>query len=222
MTNYKAPLSCDGLIFDMDGTLWDAVDSYVKIWNATIAECGIHRAPVTRDELIAQMGKPLDVILPALIPGAEGHKPGLLEILMRNETEMMPRLGGKLYPDVHGTLERLHGRIPLFMVSNCGAEGLENFLTFTGLRHFFVAWLSNGATRLPKDANIRTLVERYNMDSPYYVGDTTTDEKAARSAGTGMIWCRYGFGHATNPDYVIDSFAQLTSVPPVANRLSDQ
>ena len=41
MTNCKAPLSCDGLIFDMDGTLWDAVDSYVKIWNATIAECGI-------------------------------------------------------------------------------------------------------------------------------------------------------------------------------------
>ena len=122
MTNCKAPLSCDGLIFDMDGTLWDAVDSYVKIWNATIAECGIHRAPVTRDELIAQMGKPLDVILPTLIPGAEGHKPGLLEILMRNEAEMMPRLGGKLYPDVRGTLERLHGRIPLFMVSNCGAD----------------------------------------------------------------------------------------------------
>lgn len=221
MTNCKAPLSCDGLIFDMDGTLWDAVDSYVKIWNATIAECGIHRAPVTRDELIAQMGKPLDVILPALIPGAEGHKPGLLEILMRNEAEMMPRLGGKLYPDVRGTLERLHGRIPLFMVSNCGAEGLENFLTFTGLRHFFIAWLSNGATGQPKDANIRALVERYNMDSPYYVGDTATDEKAARSAGTGMIWCRYGFGHAENPDYVIDSFARLTSVPPVANRLSD-
>ncbi len=95
MTNCKAPLSCDGLIFDMDGTLWDAVDSYVKIWNATIAECGIHRAPVTRDELIAQMGKPLDVILPALIPGAEGHKPGLLEILMRNEAEMMPRCAGR-------------------------------------------------------------------------------------------------------------------------------
>ena len=122
---------------------------------------------------------------------------------------------------MRGTLERLHGRIPLFMVSNCGAEGLENFLTFTGLRHFFIAWLSNGATGLPKDANIRALVERYNMDSPYYVGDTATDEKAARSAGTGMIWCRYGFGHAENPDYVIDSFARLTSVPPVANRLSD-
>ena len=25
----------DSLIFDMDGTLWDAVDSYCEIWNVT-------------------------------------------------------------------------------------------------------------------------------------------------------------------------------------------
>ncbi len=28
----------DSVIFDMDGTLWDAVDSYCRVWNATIAE----------------------------------------------------------------------------------------------------------------------------------------------------------------------------------------
>lgn len=219
MTDNKAPLTCDGLLFDMDGTLWDAVDSYVQIWNATIGECGIRRAPVTRAELIEQMGKPLDVILPALISGPEGRNPELLDILMHNEAVMMPRLGGKLYPGVRETLEQLYGRIPLFMVSNCGADGLENFLDFTGLRKFFISWLSNGGTGLSKGANIKTLVERYNMESAYYVGDTVTDEKAARSAGTGMIWCRYGFGKAENPDYVIDSFPQLLTVPPVASQL---
>ena len=31
----------DSLIFDMDGTLWDAVDSYVAVWDATFAEFGM-------------------------------------------------------------------------------------------------------------------------------------------------------------------------------------
>lgn len=219
MTNNKTPLTCDGLIFDMDGTLWDAVDSYVKIWNTTIDQCNIKRAPVTRAELIEQMGKPLDVILATLISEQDGHRPELLDTLMRNEAEMMPHLGGTLYPDVRRTLEQLHGRIPLFIVSNCGADGLENFLTFTGLRPLFVDWLSNGGTGLPKDANIRCLVERYNLSNACYVGDTATDEKAAQSAGTPMIWCRYGFGKVDNPDFVIDSFAQLLTLPPVAQRL---
>lgn len=26
----------DAYIFDMDGTLWDAVDGYCDVWNATI------------------------------------------------------------------------------------------------------------------------------------------------------------------------------------------
>ena len=28
----------DALIFDMDGTLWDAVDSYSEVWNETFRE----------------------------------------------------------------------------------------------------------------------------------------------------------------------------------------
>ena len=30
----------DGLIFDMDGTLWDAVDTYARIWNEVFLQAG--------------------------------------------------------------------------------------------------------------------------------------------------------------------------------------
>ena len=45
----------DSLIFDMDGTLWDAVDSYVAVWNATFEAMG-YRVSVSRDELLLYMG----------------------------------------------------------------------------------------------------------------------------------------------------------------------
>jgi len=31
----------DSLIFDMDGTLWDAVDTYAASWNLVFNELGI-------------------------------------------------------------------------------------------------------------------------------------------------------------------------------------
>ncbi len=46
---------------------------------------------------------------------------------------MMPVLGGRLYPGVRETLEELSRNSRLFMVSNCGPDGIRNFLKFTGL-----------------------------------------------------------------------------------------
>ena len=51
----------DSLIFDMDGTLWDAVDSYCKIWNVTFEQMGLSQT-VSRQELLECMGKPINEI----------------------------------------------------------------------------------------------------------------------------------------------------------------
>jgi phosphoglycolate phosphatase len=40
----------DSLIFDMDGTLWDAVDTYAHSWNVVFSELGIDKT-ITRDVL---------------------------------------------------------------------------------------------------------------------------------------------------------------------------
>ena len=41
----------DGLIFDMDGTLWDAVDTYARIWNEVFLRAG-KEVHITRESLI--------------------------------------------------------------------------------------------------------------------------------------------------------------------------
>lgn len=148
-----------------------------------------------------------------LIPEHAGDS-RFLELLDENERTMMPVLGGKLYPGVTETLTALYERIPLFMVSNCGADGLDNFLDYTHLRPLFKDWLTHGGTGLNKGENIAAIIKKYNLQHAYYVGDTRTDALSAHQAHAGMIWARYGFGNLDNEDYdyAIDSITDLTSL----------
>lgn len=199
----------DSLIFDMDGTLWDAVDSYCAVWVATARELGL-RLDIARDRLVPLMGRPLESIYREIVGDACDSPGRFMEALARNEERMMPRLGGRLYPDVETTLRALRDRgVRLFMVSNCSATGLDTFLSYTGLRAYFTDWLSMGATGVDKDVNIRTLVGRYNLERAAYVGDVQRDADHAHAAGVPIIWARYGFGRVSDADYTIHTFADL-------------
>lgn len=201
----------DSLIFDMDGTLWDAVESYCRVWDTTAASLGVSRQPVEYDKLVALMGKPLGEIYLDLI-GDVDLKDRFMERLTEVENELMPRLGGKLYQNVDTTLQRLKDRgIRLFMISNCTGRGLDNFLNLTGLRQYFTDWLSYGATGVDKDVNIRRLIERYDLKRPVYVGDIQRDCDSSHAAGIECAWAAYGFGRIVDADFRIDSFDELES-----------
>lgn len=200
----------DSYIFDMDGTLWDAVDSYCRVWNQTIADCGLEScAPVTRPRLEQLMGKPLTEIERELI--GNDVPEFFMEKLQENEISMMPHLGGTLYPGVADTIRELHRNgAKLFMVSNCQKSGLPNFLRYTGLEPYFTDWVSFGDNGQEKDVNIRTLVERYNLKHPVYVGDTAGDMRSTHAAGLPFAWASYGFGHdLEGAEYILKSFNDL-------------
>lgn len=205
-------LQCDALIFDMDGTLWDAVDSYAKIWNTTFEQAGIRDVPVvTREILMREMGKHLEDIIEDIAPGHD-HDGRFLQLLNANEAKMMPGLRGRLYGGVVETMARLSQRLPLFMASNCGPLGLENFLDVNGLRPYVKEALSHGATGLDKSANIALLIRRHGLEHPIYVGDTQGDSDAAHAAGAKMVYCAYGFGQVRDADAVIHNFPELEDI----------
>lgn len=198
----------DALIFDMDGTLWDAVDSYCIIWDKTLDEMGVQHRHVTRDELLDMMGMYLNDIIAHLAPDMNGSAEFLAR-LEENEARMMPVLGGRLYPGAKAVIEDLSRHYRLFMVSNCGPFGLDNFVTYTELKPYFTALLSHGMTRVSKAENIRTLCNRYDLKRAVYVGDTAGDGANARAAGIEIVWAAYGFGHIDNPDAVIRNIGEL-------------
>lgn len=203
----------DSLLFDMDGTLWDAVDSYCAVWNRTIDDCCPDVPHVSYDNLACLMGKPLEYIFGKIIGGACGLET-FMERLTVNEKELMPRLGGRLYHGVRETVAALSRTHRLFMVSNCTADGLPVFLKFTGLEPFFTDAVSYGETGHEKDANIAMLVKKYALERPLYIGDTEGDGNAAHAAGVPFAWASYGFGkNVDNADYVL---ADITELPDIS------
>ena len=58
----------DGIIFDIDGTLWNPTDEVAKSWNQAIRECTKLSRTITGAQLRREFGKPLDVIINALFP----------------------------------------------------------------------------------------------------------------------------------------------------------
>lgn len=200
-------LNFDSIIFDMDGTLWDAVDSYCHIWNVTFNQLEKSQT-VKRDELLKCMGMPIDKIFDEIVT-VDVDRQQYLAILDENEQKMMPTLGGKLYNGVAEGIPFLASRYKLFMVSNCGAEGLKNFLSFTRLSPYFCDTLTHGETLLSKADNIKLLIQRHNLQHAVYVGDTQGDCIAAHQAGIPMIFAQYGFGECEDAEYKIKSFPLL-------------
>lgn len=199
----------DSLIFDMDGTLWDAIDAYSQVWNVTLERLGIART-VSRGDILRFIGKPLDMIYDEVMcdyPHVD--KKLCLKLLDDYENELLPQLGGTLYDGVREGIAELSQHYPLFMASNCGVEGVRNMLAFSGLTQYFKGTITHGETRLAKGPNIVRLMQTFSLSKPLYIGDTQSDGDAATYANIDMCHVKWGFGTCRNPQLTADTFPDL-------------
>ena len=61
-------IKTDGIILDIDGTLWNTTGVVAKAWNKAIADCGFDAALVNASGLQKEFGKPMNVIADDLWP----------------------------------------------------------------------------------------------------------------------------------------------------------
>lgn len=179
----------DGLLFDLDGTLWDSVDAICISWNRALERLAPEYAgTVTRARLLPCMGMLLPDILHRLVPelDQERMKPILEEVLVE-ENAYVAAHGGVLYPGVEQTLAVLAARWPLFLVSNCQDGYIEAFFQAHGLGRYFTDYENLGRTGLPKADNIALVAERNGLRRPLYIGDTQGDYDAASKAGVPFL-----------------------------------
>lgn len=201
----------DGIIFDMDGTMWDTVDDVVASWNEVIKEHGYDKV-ITREEMQSCMGLLMGEITDRMLPMvSEEDKEQIRNDICQKENEHLSTHGGKLYPGLVDTLEYLSKKYKLFIVSNCQDGYIQSFYSGNGLEKYFKDYECAGATGLGKMENILLLAHRNNLRSYAYIGDTQTDMKAAKGAAATFVYARYGFGDVDEDDcdMVIDSLSEL-------------
>lgn len=195
-----------GVLFDLDGTLWDSVNRITPAWNRVLSAYGVQ---VTASRLRALMGKTAEEFAAALLPEETPAK-GLeaVDACCREELIDLAARGGELYPGVRETLEALKPDWRLYIISNCQEGYIETFLDAHGFRDLFDGFLDH-STGLSKGGNIRLLCGRENLDRAVYVGDTHGDELSAREAGIPFFHAAYGFGAAEAPDRVLQALSAL-------------
>ena len=206
-------MKADGLIFDLDGTLWDASGSCVMAWNKTLENKGVKDFVITEQLAHSFAGKLLDDIFSqyfTFLPKEEYAN--MANAYAQEEQFHMKQYGGKLYPDMKDELHSFVKKYPLFIVSNCLAGYIENFLEQHDLGYLFTDHECSGATGKPKADNIGMIISRNQLKNPVYIGDTMGDFDAARKNEVPFIFSAYGFGKVDEARYIINHIKELEGV----------
>lgn len=203
----------DSIIFDIDGTLWDATYVIADAWVKIIAEKYRPDVHYTPDDLKAQFGKPLPDIAKALFPDLlEEEQLKLIDICCQEQHKALVLNSPGLYPGMEEVLKALSQKYPLYIVSNCQAGYIECLYEATGSQKYFKDGLCPGDTGNPKADNIKAIVEKHGLKHPVYVGDTMGDYLATKEAGIPFVFAKYGFGEVDTPDYIIEKPEDLLSL----------
>lgn len=203
-------MKLDGLIFDLDGTLWDATDGIKETWKIVLSHHPDVHKEVTASDLATNFGKPIHDIADNLFPMLEpAYRYQLMDECCNLENSYLSAHGGNLYPDEQVVLAALAAHFPLFIVSNCQDGYIQSYLKGNRMEKYFSDFESIGVTGLSKGENIKLIIQRNHLQNTAYVGDTIRDAEGAAVAGIPFIHAAYGFGEVKACAMKLHTFRDL-------------
>ena len=202
-----------GILFDLDGTLWDSSEAVIAAWNEVIDRQPDFHKKGTIEDMMSLMGKTMTEIAYEFFDTVPKERAiELMELCTDHENEYLRSHGGVLMPGLIETLEELSKKYFLAIVSNCQQGYIEAFLAYYGLEKYFDDHEDFGTTQKPKSDNIALVMERNNLEKTLYVGDIQGDCDSAVKAGATFVHASYGYGKVPSAEYRIGSFPELMDV----------
>lgn len=208
-------MKTDGIILDVDGTLWNSTGIVAKAWNKAVEKANVTiDTALTAEMLQKEFGKTMKVIADDLFPAeSEQTKELLMDLCCQMEHEALREMNEDItYDNVIDTIKKLSEKVPVFIVSNCQKGYIELFMEKNAVKDYIKDTECYGNTGQNKGDNMRLLVERNGLRYPVYVGDTKGDQEASDFAGVPFIFASYGFGEADRYAAKINTFSELLNI----------
>lgn len=202
------------VLFDLDGTLWNASAPIAESWNIVIEKETGRKGWLTSADIEPVQGRTMDEIAD-IIFGVfpEDERYSLARKCEVFENEYIEKTGATLFEGVEETLAKLKDMgVKMAVVSNCQEGYIKAFLDSMDMWKYFVDYEEWGRTMLLKADNIKLVMERNGAERAIYVGDIQKDSDAAHAAGIDCIYASYGFGEICDAVATLKSFDELPAV----------
>ncbi len=152
----------DGIIFDVDGTLWDSTVPAAEVWKRVASEYPEITDEISAKRLKSFYGLPLEDIARRMFLSVPFEKAlGVMERAVREQCPYLLDHKGELLGDVGAVFGKLNEMgIKVLIVSNCRAGYIGTFLKAYGFEELCLDHLCPGDTGLLKADNIRNLAAK--------------------------------------------------------------
>lgn len=203
------------VVFDLDGTLVDTVESIAKTANTALKELGYEALPVPNFKFYA--GDGVGELLKRVIRDANGNEAKDYEILHKWYLHYFPEYACyqvEIYPGVKELLVSLVEKdIRIGVYTNKPQHIAEQVLAtlFKDINFDFIIGQSEGQERKPSPQGVLDMIKTLNIEKEeaLYVGDTDTDMQTGKNAGVKTLGVLWGFRERTEleahgADVIID------------------
>lgn len=205
----KKLISKKAILFDLDGTLWNALDTITEAWNKAMKEHNL-KYSFSLETMKSFMGLTPKETAPLAFKDVDLNKGLEYFVLCLNEEIKYLRIHpGKLYEDEEEVLKELSKHYPLFIVSNSDKGYIEDYLNAYDFNKYFKDHVCAGDTDLEKWQNILYIKNKYQLEEIIYVGDTKKDLNESIRAGVKFIHASYGFGEIEEEVLKISKLREL-------------